>query len=186
MDNTDSTKKAYVGHNLSEPGKYHEFLTNNADLFVFSHSDMPGIPRDIATHRLNVDPLYPPVQQMRRKFNATINEVVSEEVDKLLANGSIRDSKYPQWVANVVMVKKKNGKWRMCVDFTNLNKEFPKDSFPLPHINQLIDATAGHELLSFFDAYSGYNQILIEEEDQEKPLSSPIKRRTTTGLCPLG
>nr|XP_009786935.1 PREDICTED: uncharacterized protein LOC104234971 [Nicotiana sylvestris] len=86
LDNTDSTRKAYVGHNLSELGKYHEFLTNNADLFAFSHSDMPGIPRHIATHQLNVDPFYPPVRQMRRKFNAAINEAVSEEVDKLLAN----------------------------------------------------------------------------------------------------
>ncbi|XP_070010102.1 uncharacterized protein [Nicotiana sylvestris] len=106
--------------------------------------------------------------QMRRKFNAAINETVNEEVDKLLANGSIRESKYPQWVANVVMVKKKNEKWRMCVDFTDLNKTCPKDSFPLPHIDQLIDAITGHELLSFLDAYSGYNQILMAEEDQEK------------------
>nr|XP_016515065.1 PREDICTED: uncharacterized protein LOC107831788 [Nicotiana tabacum] len=82
---------------------------------------------------------------------------VREEVEKLLENGSIRESKYPQWVANVVMVKKKNGKWWMCIDFTDLNKACPKDSFPLPHIDQLIDATAGHELLSFLDAYSGYN-----------------------------
>nr|XP_016484073.1 PREDICTED: RNA-directed DNA polymerase homolog [Nicotiana tabacum] len=66
------------------------------------------------------------------------------------------------------MVKKKNGKWRICVDFTDLNKACPKNSFPLPHIDQLIDATAGHELLSFLDAYSGYNQILMEEEDQDK------------------
>nr|XP_009770933.1 PREDICTED: uncharacterized protein LOC104221565 [Nicotiana sylvestris] len=66
------------------------------------------------------------------------------------------------------MVKKKNGNWRMCMEFTDLNKACLKDSFPLPHIDQLIDATAGHELLSFIDAYSGYNQILMEEEDQEK------------------
>nr|XP_016513555.1 PREDICTED: RNA-directed DNA polymerase homolog [Nicotiana tabacum] len=66
------------------------------------------------------------------------------------------------------MVKKKNGKWRMCVEFTELNKACPKDSFPLPHIDQLIDATAGHELLSFLDAYSGYNKILMAEDDQEK------------------
>nr|XP_016480829.1 PREDICTED: RNA-directed DNA polymerase homolog [Nicotiana tabacum] len=66
------------------------------------------------------------------------------------------------------MVKKKNGKWQMCVDFTDLNKAFPKDSFSLTHIDQLIDATARHELLSFLDAYSGYNQILMAEEDQEK------------------
>ncbi|XP_019241988.1 PREDICTED: uncharacterized protein LOC109222033 [Nicotiana attenuata] len=66
------------------------------------------------------------------------------------------------------MVKKKNREWRICVDFTDLNKACPKDSFPLSHIEQLIDATAGHELLSFSDAYSGYNQILMAEEDQEK------------------
>jgi len=161
LDSNDITKKAYIGHNLLEPGKFHKFLTNHADLFAFSHADMSGIPKDISTHKLNVDPLYPPIRQIRRKFSATINE----EVDKLLANGSSRESKYPQWVTNVVMVKKKNRKWRMCVDFTDLNKACPKDSFPLPHIDQLIDATAGHELLSFLDAYSGYNQILMEEED---------------------
>ncbi|XP_019265439.1 PREDICTED: uncharacterized protein LOC109243002 [Nicotiana attenuata] len=126
LDSNNSTKKAYIGHNLPEP-------------------DMPGILRDVATHKLNVDPLYTPVRQMRRKFNAATNDAVSKEVDKLLANGFIRESKYPQWVANVVMVKTKNGKWRMCVDFTDLNKTCPKDSFPLPHIDQLIDAIARHE-----------------------------------------
>nr|XP_009791685.1 PREDICTED: uncharacterized protein K02A2.6-like [Nicotiana sylvestris] len=109
-------------------------------------------------------------QQIRRMFNASINEAVSEEVDKSLANGSARESKYLQWVANVVMVKKKNGKWRMCVDFTDLNKACPKDSFALLHIDQLINATAGHELLSFLDAYSSYNQFLMVEEDQEKTI----------------
>ena len=68
----------------------------------------------------------------------------------------------------MVMVKKSNGKWRMCVDFINLNKACPKDSFPLLRINQLVDSTIGHKLLSFMDAFSGYNQILMDEEDQEK------------------
>ena len=66
------------------------------------------------------------------------------------------------------MVKKANGKWRMCVDFTNLNQAYSKDSFPLPRINQLADSTAGHKLLTFMDAFSGYNEILMAEEDQEK------------------
>ena len=66
------------------------------------------------------------------------------------------------------MVKKANGKWRMCVDFTDLNQAYSKDSFPLPRINQLADSTAGHKLLTFMDAFSGYNQILMAEEDQEK------------------
>ena len=75
---------------------------------------------------------------------------------------------YPDWLANVVVVKKKNGKWPVCIDFIDLNTACPKDSFPLPHIDMLVDATAGHELLSFMDAYSGYNQILMHPDDQEK------------------
>ena len=66
------------------------------------------------------------------------------------------------------MVKKSNGKWRMCVDFTNLNKACPKDSYPLPRINILVDSTARHQLLSFVDAFSGYNQIKLDKADQEK------------------
>ena len=72
---------------------------------------------------------------------------------------------YPDWLANMVMVKKANGKWRMCVDFTDLNKAYPKDSYPLPRINTLVDSTARHQLLSFMDAFSSYNQIKMEETD---------------------
>ena len=82
--------------------------------------------------------------------------------------GSIREVQYPEWVANVVLVKNSSGKWRVCTDFTDLNKACPKDSFPLPRIDQLVDATAGHELLSFMDAYSGYNQIRMDPKDEEK------------------
>ena len=80
-----------------------------------------------------------------------------EEVDKLLFADFIREVYYPKWLANVVMLKKSNGKWRVCVDFTDLNKACLKDSFPLPRIDQLVDSTVGHELLSFMDAFSGYN-----------------------------
>ncbi|CCF85946.1 putative RNA-directed DNA polymerase [Nitrolancea hollandica Lb] len=75
---------------------------------------------------------------------------------------------YPEWVANTVVVKKKNGKDRVCIDFTDLNKACPKDSFPLPHIDRLVESTAGNELLTFMDAFSGYNQIMMNPEDQEK------------------
>ena len=75
---------------------------------------------------------------------------------------------YPKWLANVVMVKKNNSKWRMHVDFTDLNKACPKDSFPLPKIDQLVDSTAGHKLLSFMDTFSDYNQIMLDKEGQEK------------------
>ena len=77
----------------------------------------------------------------------------------------IREVYYPDWLANVVMVKKANGKWRKCVDFTDLNRVCPKDSYPLPRIDTLVDSTARHHLLSFMDAFSEYNQIRIEEAD---------------------
>uniref|UniRef100_A0A2N9FQA3 Integrase catalytic domain-containing protein n=1 Tax=Fagus sylvatica TaxID=28930 RepID=A0A2N9FQA3_FAGSY len=96
------------------------------------------------------------------------NQAISDEVEKLLKAGFIREVFYPDWLANVVMVKKANGKWRMCVDFTDLNKACPKDSFPLPRIDQLVDSTAGHRLLTFMDAFSGYNQIMMDDADQEK------------------
>ena len=91
-----------------------------------------------------------------------------DEVTKLLAAGFIRKVHYLEWLANVVLVKKANGKWRMCMDFTDLNKACLKDSFPLPRIDQLMDSTTKHQLLTFMDAFSGYNQIRMAEEDQEK------------------
>ena len=80
----------------------------------------------------------------------------------------IQEIYYPNWLANIVMVKKANDKWRMCVDFTDLNRAYPKDSYPLPHIDQLVDSIAGHKLLSFMDAFSRYNQIRMDDADQEK------------------
>ena len=85
----------------------------------------------------------------------------------MLSTGFIRKVYYPDWLANVILVKKANGKWRMCMDFT-LNKAFLKDSFPLPRIDQLVDSTTEHRLLTFMDTFSGYNQIKMAEEDQEK------------------
>ena len=80
-----------------------------------------------------------------------------DEVTKLLAAGFIREVHYPKRLANVILMKNANGKWRMCVDFIDLNKACPKDSFPLPRIDHLVDSTAGHKLLTFMDAFSGYN-----------------------------
>ena len=76
--------------------------------------------------------------------------------------------KYPEWLANTVMVKKANGKWRMCIDFTDLNKACPKDEFPLPRIDSLVDAAASSELMSLLDCYSGYHQIWMKKEDEPK------------------
>ena len=96
------------------------------------------------------------------------DNAIKDEVHKLMAAKFIREVYYSDWLANVIMVKKANGKWRMCVYFTDLNKACPKDSYPLSRIDQLVDFTASHKLLSFMDAFSRYNQIKMDEADQEK------------------
>jgi len=80
----------------------------------------------------------------------------------------MREIQYPEWLANVVLVNKTNGKWRMCVDFTDLNKACPKDSYPLPNIDKLVDSASGCKMLSFFDTFSGYNQIKMHPRDESK------------------
>uniref|UniRef100_A0A2N9IPM7 Reverse transcriptase domain-containing protein n=1 Tax=Fagus sylvatica TaxID=28930 RepID=A0A2N9IPM7_FAGSY len=145
-----------------------QFLKSNKDVFAWSPEDMPGINPSIISHKLNVNPSLHPVKQKRRVFALERNDAIMEEVDKLLTVNFIREVFYPDWLVNVVMVKKNTGKWRICVDFTDLNKAYPKDSFPLPRIDQLVDSTAGHKLLTFMDAFSGYNQIMMDENDQEK------------------
>ena len=126
---------------------------------------MPGIDPTVMTHQLNVNPRHKPVIQKRRAFNLERYEAINTEVKKLLAVGFIREVTYMEWLANVVMVKKSNGKWWVCIDYTDLNKACPKDYFPLPWIDQLVDVIVGHGLLSFMDAYSGYNYIPLSKSD---------------------
>ena len=129
---------------------------------------MGGIDLAIITHRLNVSPSFKPIKQKRRSFAQERQKAINEEVSKLLQAGEIREVEYPDWLANVVLVKKENGKWRLCIDFTDINQACLKDSFLLPWIDLIVDATAGHELLSFMDAFSGYNEISMDPDDQEK------------------
>ncbi|KAK1668616.1 hypothetical protein QYE76_056775 [Lolium multiflorum] len=129
---------------------------------------MPGIPRELAEHALNVDPTAKPVQQSMRRFSEPKRRAIGEEINRLRKAGFIRELKESEWVANPVMVPKKDTTaLRMCIDYTGLNKHCPKDHFPLPRIDQIVDSTAGCDRLSFLDAYSGYNQIKLKKEDQE-------------------
>ena len=129
---------------------------------------MGGIDPTIITHKLNTNPSFNPVKQKRRSFAPERQKAINEEVGKLLQAGAIREIEFFEWLANVVLVKKVNGKWRLCIDFTDINKACPKDNFPFPRIDLIVDATVGHELLSFMDAFSGYNQISMDPNDQEK------------------
>jgi len=129
---------------------------------------MPGVPREVAEHSLHVKPEAKPVRQPLRRFAEDRRKAIGDEIAKLLAVGFITEVYHPEWLANPVLVLKKNKTWRMCIDYTGLNKACPKDPFALPRIDPVIDATAGCDLLSFLDAYSGYHQIKLKESDQEK------------------
>ena len=104
-----------------------------------------------------MDLLFCPVVQKGRRISPLHQEGVCEEVDWLIKARAIKEIFYPTWLSNTVVVKKKNGKWRVCIDFTDLNKACPKDPFPLPKIDQLVDATSGHQRMSFLDAFQGYH-----------------------------
>ena len=107
-------------------------------------------------------------------------------MDKLLKVGFIRETTYLDWLANIVMVKKANGKWRICIDYTDLNRTCLKDSFPLPKIDQLVDATSGYRLLSFMDAFVGYNQIWMAPEDEEHTAFVTAKDLYCYKVMPFG
>ncbi|XP_073121636.1 uncharacterized protein [Henckelia pumila] len=107
-------------------------------------------------------------REKKRHFGPEKDKVIKKEVDELLRAGHIREVQFPIWLSNVVLVPKSSGKWKMCVDFRDLNKACPKDCYPLPRIDQLVDSTAGHQYLCFMDAYQGYHQIPLAEEDQDK------------------
>jgi hypothetical protein len=141
-----------------------DLLRANAD--IFAPSDMPGILRVVTEHSLDILPHSRAVQQRLRRFDEEWRRAIGVELRKLLEAWFIKEVFHPTWLANPVLVKKKNGKWRMCVDYTSLNKACPKVLFPLPQIDQIVDSTAGCELICFLDAYSGYHQIKMKESDQ--------------------
>jgi len=122
----------------------------------------------VASHKLSIykEALY--VSQKKRKLGKECRQAAKVETDKLLSAGFIEEAQYTTWLSNVVLVKKANGKWRMCVDYTDLNKACPRDTYPLHNIDRLVDGAAGNKVLTFLDAYFGYSQIPMAASDMHK------------------
>jgi hypothetical protein len=128
---------------------------------------MPGIPREVIKHHLKIHPDAKPMSQKPRRQPIERQDFICEEVRKLLHAGFIEEVHHPVWLANPVIVPKANEKFWMCIDYTNLNKACPKDPYPLPRIDQIVDSTSGCDLLSFLDAYSGFHQIQMSRKDRK-------------------
>ncbi|XP_074324126.1 uncharacterized protein LOC141661044 [Apium graveolens] len=132
LDPLDPEKVTYIGASLDKPlkGRLITFLQENNDVFAWTAAVMPGIDPNLITHRFNVDPTRKGVKQNKRTYAPDRLEAIKQEVEKLLEAGFIEEVQFPEWLANPVMVKKANGKWRMCIDFTDLNDACPKDCYP--------------------------------------------------------
>ncbi|GJZ20278.1 reverse transcriptase domain-containing protein, partial [Tanacetum coccineum] len=159
-----------IGKNLSPEGstQLKNLLRKNKDVFAWEPADMTGVPKRIIKHSLNVSPADKPVAQKRRIFSEEKKQVITREVSEWLKAGIVRRVKYPTWISNPVLVQKPDGSWRMCIDFKNLNSSCPKDYYPLPEIDSKIEAVMGYPLKCFLDAYKGYHQVQMSEEDEEK------------------
>ena len=166
----DQPKEIRIGSSLSvdESSRLIGLLKSYLDVFAWSYEDMPSLDSFIVQHHLHILLHARPVKQKLRRLHPRWILQVKEEIQKQLSVGFLSMVEYPEWLANVVLIPKKDGKVRVCVDFCDLNKASPKDDFPLPHIDMLVDSTTGYSMLSFMDGFSGYNQIMMALEDMEK------------------
>ena len=166
----EDKREVKVGANLEPSVKEHliQLLHYYVEVFSWSYEDMPGLDVDIVVRRLPTKEDYPPVKQKVCRMRPDMSEKIKTEVMKQFNVGFLAVTSYPQGVANVVPVPKKDDKVRMCVDYIDLNRASPKDDFPLPHIDILVDNTAQHKVISFMDDFSGYNQIKMAPEGMEK------------------
>jgi len=147
---------------------FKDFLTDNWNVFAQTSTDMPGVNMSIIYHWLLINPEIKPVKQKPRKMNVERCQALSEEVDRLLQAHFIRETHYPDWLSDLVLVKKKSGKWIICIGFTNLNQTYPMDNFPLSKIDQLVDTIVRHEIFSFMGASFENNQIKMHPLDAVK------------------
>ncbi|KAM2246473.1 hypothetical protein ACFXTI_007288 [Malus domestica] len=145
-----------------------QLLNEFKDCFAWSYSKIPGLDRTLVEHELRIKTGCKPFRQPPRWFSTEVQLDIKDELVRLLKVGFIQTARYVQWLANIVLVLKKNGALRICIDFCNMNLATPKDKYPMPISNLLIDATVHHEILSFMDGHASYNQIFITKVDVHK------------------
>nr|AAT93985.1 putative polyprotein [Oryza sativa Japonica Group] len=173
VDIGDGTKPrpTFVNKNMRADYKVKiiELLKEYADCFAWEYHEIPGLSRELVEHRFPIKSGFRPYKQPPHRFNPLLYDRVKEEIDRLLKAGFIRPCRYAEWVSSIVPVEKKeSGKIRVCIDFRDLNKATPKDEYPMPIADMMINDASGHKVISFLDGNAGYNQIFMAEEDMYK------------------
>jgi hypothetical protein len=152
-------KSLNINANLDEQQKQNliQVLSKYQQAFAWEYSDMKGIDPQLCTHHIYIEKDARPIRQPQRRLNPHLRDIVKEELQNMLDVDFIYPISDSRWVSPLVIVPKKNGKWRICVDYRELNKATQKDHFPLPFIDQVLDTLEGKKLFSFLDGFSGYN-----------------------------
>jgi len=163
----DRPRPTYISKKLGIEAKvqFTSLLREFADCFTWEYHEMSGLDRSIVEHRLPIKPGFCPFAQAPRKYNTLILGEIKAEIQKMTEAGFIRPCRYATWISSIIPVRTKNGQLHVCIDFRDLNRATPKDEYPMPVADLLIDAIAGHKMMSFLDGNAGYNQILMAEED---------------------
>jgi hypothetical protein len=143
-------------------------LKEYSDCFAWDYTEIPGLDRSIVKHRLHLKKGFWPFQQRAHQMRTEVLEEVKKEIEKMLEAGFIRPCRYAKWISSIVPIQKKDGRWRVCVDFRDLNRATPKDEYPMPVAEMLINAATDNKILSFLDGNAGYNQIFMAPEDIHK------------------
>nr|XP_027072113.1 uncharacterized protein LOC113696930 [Coffea arabica] len=169
LDTSDDLHPIYISSCMTpeEEKEYVDLLLEFRDVFAWNYSEMPDLDPRVAVHNLSVKRGTKPVKQTQKRFRPELIPLIENEINRLIETGFIREVKYSTWISSIVPVRKKNGQIRVCVDFRDLNEACPKDDFPLSITELMVDATTGHEALSFLDGSSGYNQIRMAPENEE-------------------
>ena len=149
-------------------------LQEHSSAYAWEYIDMKGISLKTCIHHIYIEENCKPIRQPQRRMNPNLREIVKEELQKLLNVNFIYPISDSQWVSPLVIIPKKNGKWRVCIDYRELNKATLKDHFPLPFIDQFLDTLVWKKYFSLLDGFSGYNKIQVAPKDQDK----------TTFTCP--
>jgi hypothetical protein len=164
-------RPTFINKNLNADykAKLIKLLREYVDCFAWSYSEMSGLSRELVEHRLSIKDGFKPYKQPVRSLNPDIYDCVKEEVNQLLESNFIRPCWYINWISNIVLIEKKGtSKIRVCIDFYNLNRATPKDKYPVPIADKLVNDSSGHKVISFLDGNAGYNNVFMAEEDMYK------------------
>lgn len=162
-----------------------KLLQEYMDVFAWSYQYMPELDTNIAVHRLPLKEDCPPVKKKFRRTRHGMAMKIKEEVQKQFNASFISVSNYHQWIENIVLIPKKDVKVRMCAYYRDLNRASPKDEFPLPRIDVLVNNTTQFYVFSFMDGFSGYNQIRMALDDMEKTTFITHGELFAIRSCPL-